>query len=402
EYFIDQDRLSNLFKVSNDLVSKLDASLPSKRKEIYDGIDYAGSNFADFKDKATAVLNNASVLNGAVGITSKETLGVIDQMANVIGNIADTHPILKIAWFVISVGYQMAKAANDRNLELLNLFERFTKASLEIERLKSLHTDGIPESTCLLLSECIGDYIGCLTDVVTLYIDVLNENARKRLVSGLFGTAAKQLKDINARLDKSQQDLTKVKTDGTLEIIVSVARDVVYAQHIATENLTATRHVQETMDEIYLVVQDSTKTAEERQLNILREYCRFTEIHSAGEIISLSQKRNQNTRGWIIGKICSFILENYQEKKIYWLRGEAGTGKSVIAGSVASELEKKRILSAAFFCQHDNKLRDSTAALIQTLSYEVRCILLLIRCFDIAWFSSPRRTRPFKNVLSSL
>ncbi|KAI9331753.1 hypothetical protein BDR26DRAFT_663144 [Obelidium mucronatum] len=62
---------------------------------------------------------------------------------------------------------------------------------------------------------------------------------------------------------------------------------------------------------------------------------------------------------------------SYDAKRIVWLRGEAGTGKSVIAGCVAKELKKTNILAGSFFCQHDNKKRDNVAAMIQNLSYQL-------------------------------
>ncbi|KAI9309892.1 hypothetical protein BDR26DRAFT_814710 [Obelidium mucronatum] len=65
------------------------------------------------------------------------------------------------------------------------------------------------------------------------------------------------------------------------------------------------------------------------------------------------------------------LVTDERGKNIVWLLGEAGTGKSVIAGCVANALAEKGVLAASFFCQHTNKLRDSVASMIQTLGYEL-------------------------------
>ncbi|KAI9341922.1 hypothetical protein BDR26DRAFT_291323 [Obelidium mucronatum] len=105
---------------------------------------------------------------------------------------------------------------------------------------------------------------------------------------------------------------------------------------------------------------------------VLRSHLgQYTEIHSTSEILALKSKRNPKTRGWIIDRMVESIRRQENTKQIVWLRGEAGTGKSVIAGCVADELETKGLLGASFFCQHDNKLRDNVSAMIQTISYEL-------------------------------
>ncbi|KAI9333842.1 WD40-repeat-containing domain protein [Obelidium mucronatum] len=291
--------------------------------------------------------------------------------------IAETHPILKITWLVISAGFKIASATADEEKKFQDLAQRFLNASKEIDRLKSISTKGIPDAVVKLLVENINEYVECLIDVVELF---LAHNAQTYPTS-FFGKSNK-VDQINSRLEKTQSSLAKVKSDGTFEIITAMAGNVIDTRTIASENLMETKKVLaavEGMQAKILSVMENASSADTKsrdaadsELAILRSHCQFTEIHSASEIAALESKRNPNTRGWIIKQMVDAVLgEKDGGNKVVWLRGEAGTGKSVISGCVAADLEKKGLLAASFFCQHDNRLRDNVSALIQTLAYEL-------------------------------
>ncbi|KAJ3024782.1 UNVERIFIED_CONTAM: hypothetical protein HDU68_007794 [Siphonaria sp. JEL0065] len=254
--------------------------------------------------------------------------------------------------------YLMLKKSAEDEGKWNELFDRFTDTSKQFERLKTLKTKGIPDDTRTLLVAGLDIFLDCLSDVVKTCTDHLN----KPNVSSLFGLLdTKSLDDVTGRLINAQAKLASVRTDGSLEIVGSTAGNVVDGKEIVAENLETSKKT----DAILQRDEDKAETVS------LRSHCQFTEIHGIAEILFLTSQRNPKTRKWIIDQMVGSIVNQENPKNIVWLRGEAGTGKSVIAGCVAFALEKEGVLAASFFCQHDNKLRDNISALIQTLCFEL-------------------------------
>ncbi|KAJ3124366.1 hypothetical protein HK098_001190 [Nowakowskiella sp. JEL0407] len=92
------------------------------------------------------------------------------------------------------------------------------------------------------------------------------------------------------------------------------------------------------------------------------------------------------TRKWVVNKIFDFIERS--DKRLLWVRGDAGVGKSVTAALVSLELEQRNILGGMFFAKHDLH-RNSARYLIRTMCYQLckwnadfgRLILDVIREF---------------------
>ncbi|KAI9310777.1 hypothetical protein BDR26DRAFT_946291 [Obelidium mucronatum] len=311
EDFVDKSQLQTLSERSRDVMKQLMTDWnPSEAKALLDQFEDRGKSVGVYKDKIDLLLSKTSNINEltAASATVKDTM---DTIVNGLGAFADTHPILKIAWFLVSAGYKMAKARVEQAAAFDELSKRFLDGG-----------------------------VGPVFIDITLYSGPSG-------TSSLFGGTSKTLDDLNKRLDAANADLGCVKQDGTLEVLVAVAERVQDLHAGQAELLEDVAEIKQDgkahtakLDE---VVEHIAATSQDRDYHTLRELCRFTEIHITDE------------RG----------------KNIVWLLGEAGTGKSVIAGCVANALAEKGVLAASFFCQHTNKLRDSVASMIQTLGYEL-------------------------------
>ncbi|EIW78895.1 hypothetical protein CONPUDRAFT_23777, partial [Coniophora puteana RWD-64-598 SS2] len=58
-------------------------------------------------------------------------------------------------------------------------------------------------------------------------------------------------------------------------------------------------------------------------------------------------------------------------KKIIWLSGESGSGKSAVAYTLAQELHTSGVLAASFFFSRRHPARSTSDSFIHTISYQL-------------------------------
>jgi hypothetical protein len=58
-------------------------------------------------------------------------------------------------------------------------------------------------------------------------------------------------------------------------------------------------------------------------------------------------------------------------RRVLWLNGLAGTGKTTIARSVATAAEKRKMLAASFFFSRDHQERRRMASIVPTIAYQL-------------------------------
>ncbi|KAJ3068023.1 hypothetical protein HDU98_008798, partial [Podochytrium sp. JEL0797] len=362
---IDQDQMAKLTLLTKQM---MEALVPDSvtAAQAFQQFEETSETFTCFKENMTSFLTKVKSAESFDEAKSKAILDVVDNVVGVFDSIADSHPILKVAWFVVSAGYKMAKTYSEVDQSFQTLVEHVVKASKEIGRVLSLQVTGIPKDTQLLFKDSLDSYMGCLVDAVKLYLDHLDEkhNTAAQAKSLFFGSDTKILDAINSRLTSAQQALQHVKDDGLLEITVFIASNVVQIEQTTSETHQDVVEIKQLLTAVAVHQPKS-------DISTLRGLCKFTRVHSSQDILALCDRRNPNTRGWMIDQLSASLLDPAQEEHIFWLRGEAGTGKSVLAGCVAAVLKSKKLLGAAFFCQHDNKERDSISVVIQTLAYEL-------------------------------
>ncbi|KAJ3037546.1 hypothetical protein HDV00_001591 [Rhizophlyctis rosea] len=80
----------------------------------------------------------------------------------------------------------------------------------------------------------------------------------------------------------------------------------------------------------------------------------------------LRQAHQEGTRMWLLDEI--FIWLKEEDSRVFWLKGDPGVGKSVMAGVVANALQGELHLGAAFFCKHDDVSRRDASKLIHTMA----------------------------------
>ena len=115
--------------------------------------------------------------------------------------------------------------------------------------------------------------------------------------------------------------------------------------------------------------------------------CIITRKQDATHVTILNQMRHTTDAGYLCGdrKGCmkgtrrdvllqlESWLNDEQDKRVFWLNGLAGTGKSAIAQTFAEMLYADGMLGASFFCSRDYDDRSNLRTIFPTLAFQLAC-----------------------------
>ncbi|KAI8820330.1 hypothetical protein BJ741DRAFT_542156, partial [Chytriomyces cf. hyalinus JEL632] len=101
------------------------------------------------------------------------------------------------------------------------------------------------------------------------------------------------------------------------------------------------------------------------------------------------------TRGWLNKRVIDWVQTS--EKRVLWLQGKAGVGKSVMAALVTQTLADRRMLAATFFCKSNNQSLNSARNIVRTIAFHLctwqpafgRVLLKIKKELDADFFTSP-------------
>ncbi|KAJ3007725.1 UNVERIFIED_CONTAM: hypothetical protein HDU68_003381, partial [Siphonaria sp. JEL0065] len=331
------------------------------------GIDKVENTFNDSNAKKTSEFKEANLEQSSI-------YGDLAKAIDGIEKIADSHPIFKAAFLIISVGYKIYKYKIEEAQQLLDLAKGFEAGSKEFVRLLTLPTKSLNEDIRNHLVDAVNDFLDSLIAVAEGCLS-LHGSVPTTLWSKMTGSTVDKLKEINSKLTDAASELSRVQQRENTWILVDIAGKVDTAVDKLTVLLSAGASENANADLAKKIADDIKNqlqsTADDTDRKLLREHIKYTDYRSLDEMRLLEGKRNPKTRGWIVDRTVESVSNLGSEKKIVWLRGAAGTGKSVISACVAAQLEVGGLLTASFFCQHGNKLKNNLSAMIQTLCYEV-------------------------------
>ena len=97
----------------------------------------------------------------------------------------------------------------------------------------------------------------------------------------------------------------------------------------------------------------------------------YVEIANCGrDIAFFSERLHKDTRQWLFEDFNTWF-NNPGDSRAYVLLGDAGVGKSVIAGALAQQMIKTRQLGAAYFCRHNDGTRNDPRNLLGTIACQL-------------------------------
>ncbi|KAJ3114697.1 hypothetical protein HK098_007207, partial [Nowakowskiella sp. JEL0407] len=92
-------------------------------------------------------------------------------------------------------------------------------------------------------------------------------------------------------------------------------------------------------------------------------------LEMENDIVEVFRKQFPGTRDWLYSKIMDF--SNNDNEAVFWTKGVAGVGKSVVSAVARNRLETAGKLGGYFFCKHNNVNRNKPQRIIVTLSYHL-------------------------------
>ena len=99
--------------------------------------------------------------------------------------------------------------------------------------------------------------------------------------------------------------------------------------------------------------------------------CDISEIASCeADITFFTERHHPDTRKWFFDDFYRWF-ENPGESRAYVLLGDAGVGKSVMAGVLAQKSAAERKLAAAYFCRHKDDTRNNPRYLLGTIACQL-------------------------------
>ncbi|KAF9785244.1 hypothetical protein BJ322DRAFT_1108700 [Thelephora terrestris] len=115
--------------------------------------------------------------------------------------------------------------------------------------------------------------------------------------------------------------------------------------------------------------EDIQKIIEAADLKRLEE---LGPVHNAGHQAGHHDLCLPGTREAVLDRIMRWT-KNPQERRVFWLNGLAGTGKSTIAQTFSGMVADAGALGASFFCSRDYLDRKELKHIFPTLAYQLAC-----------------------------
>ena len=99
-------------------------------------------------------------------------------------------------------------------------------------------------------------------------------------------------------------------------------------------------------------------------------FCLVEISNFEADIAFFAERHDPDTREWLFGDIYTWF-HTPGDSRAYVLLGDAGVGKSVIAGALAKRAQDDGYLGAAYFCRHNDVTRNDPRILLSTIACQL-------------------------------
>src|SRR6202041_3814520 len=91
----------------------------------------------------------------------------------------------------------------------------------------------------------------------------------------------------------------------------------------------------------------------------------------AGYLSGDRQKCLRGTRVMVLEAIENWVHDENQTRRVYWLNGVAGCGKTTIAETLAERMFAEDLLGGSFFCSRESPDRRNVQFIFPTLAFQL-------------------------------
>ncbi|KAI8844278.1 hypothetical protein BJ741DRAFT_659482, partial [Chytriomyces cf. hyalinus JEL632] len=184
-----------------------------------DQINSVTAEVSEFSERAQALLDAARNVSSKL----KET---IDGVVAAIDVIASAHPILKISWFIVSVGYKIISDASEVDKDYWELQRQFQPVLEYVTDFLRLPIKGIAHekerSKLVRASESIIIWVKDAAVLFTEYLDT-----PRTTLSNISGPNKNKLNEMKKRLADVQEAHKSAMDNGLFTLAVTTASNVV-------------------------------------------------------------------------------------------------------------------------------------------------------------------------------
>ncbi|KAK7534057.1 uncharacterized protein J3D65DRAFT_605080 [Phyllosticta citribraziliensis] len=188
-----------------------------------------------------------------------------------------------------------------------------------------------------------------------------------RSIKGVFGKTG-ELHTLANKVDSGLQELRE---------IAGLSSQVLVEDGVGETNLKVKEMTELLLSEKEILSEERSKARDEREKKVLDEkYSKRLKWLQSGTVLDVSQPRHQQTENinertpdtcqWIFdhNDYQAWVSASAPEKRILWLRGPAGAGKSILSSSIIEKMSTQsagveRPLVVYFFCKVGNDAKQN-------------------------------------------
>ena len=102
---------------------------------------------------------------------------------------------------------------------------------------------------------------------------------------------------------------------------------------------------------------------------------KLAKVDTQSSIEYYSERYLEGTRASVFARVTNWLDDRSSPNRVLVISGNAGMGKSVIAGEMCKRIQESKRLSGSHFCQHDKTRHRNPKVMLQSLASHMSCYL---------------------------
>ncbi|KAI4593292.1 hypothetical protein KJ359_009823 [Pestalotiopsis sp. 9143b] len=269
---------------------------------------------------------------------------IVAKLKDFVGTAISSNPYASLAWSGVCVGLQFIKNPIDAQKELLDAFHTISDIIYDFSDIEGIPE--IQEQETALKKRTIDLYC----DILILQAKVLKYLTRRAVGRVWEDTIdPKRWSGLLKEIKEKQEICFGLITKDSRKAIVGLSGDI--------------QNIKKQLEKAKALARLTSDIVEEQALATLSRHCADDAVHTADTRRCLA-----DTRSTIRSKVSAWAAtDELDSKRVFWLSGAAGTGKSTIAGTIAEQSRSQGNATISFYFSRNVVTRGNTDYLVPTL-----------------------------------